>query len=97
MLKVHHRQKVENTLLFYYRARFFFILIKTGSEHLCATAVLLESLVLEMQLVVIMRELSLVLEIQLVLSDCPIFLCAGTKVLLLLIPLCGDLSNKVSL
>ena len=60
-----------------------------------ATAVLLESLVLEMQLVV--RELSLVLEIQLVLSDCPIFLCAGTKVLLLLIPLCGDLSNKVSL
>jgi hypothetical protein len=40
-----------------------------------ATAALLESLVLEMQLVV--RELSLVLEIQLVLSDCPIFLCAG--------------------
>ena len=37
MLKVHHRQKVENTLLFYYRARFFFILTKTGSKHLCGT------------------------------------------------------------
>ena len=35
-IKFHHRcrQKVENTLSFYYRARVFFILAKTGSEHL---------------------------------------------------------------
>ena len=34
MLKVHHRQKVENTLLFFYRARFIFILAKMGSKQL---------------------------------------------------------------